>query len=478
MTIKIWISFCGLIGLTLVMDTDRTNAQQVREFFVGPRGSDQAGDGSARRPWATLLHATNIMPDDEAELVFLDGIYGPQSLARTFRKPVIIRAQHPYRARWVSTPSRHRLLTIQRGRRVTISGFEMAGKPGGSGEYLVHITSPDTSEVLLHNNIIHDSYDNDIVKINAGAHHIRFLGNVLYNQPHAGDEHMDINTVHDVMVEDNVFFNDFAASRRPVLNNTHPFVLIKNSGDQPKTRNFLVRGNIFLNWQGRPDEGFLMLGEDAKPFFEAENVVVENNLFLGNSRNGTTAAFTISGVRNVRFRANTIHGDLPLGADDWAFAMRLTRYGPNPKSENISFTNNIWSDPTGTMTHFSAGSPENTAGVSLRNNLYWNGQRPIPIDPDRVLNVADGARAIVKDPGLPADLRSVIPPVWNPTTHRFADGGSTIDEVRTKLIAQYGTPALGSPVIDAGDASDSPKEDILHRRRGTKPDIGAVEVSP
>ena len=44
------------------------------------------------------------------------------------------------------------------------------------------------------------------------------LGNVFYNQPKGGDEHLDINTVHDVMVEDNVFFNDYAASRRPVVN--------------------------------------------------------------------------------------------------------------------------------------------------------------------------------------------------------------------------------------------------------------------
>jgi hypothetical protein len=191
-----------------------------------------------------------------------------------------------------------------------------------------------------------------------------------------------------------------------------------------------------------------------------------------------TAAFAIKGARDVRFRANTVHGDLPLGANPWGFAMRLGREGANPKNENIAFVNNIWSDPTGTMTHFSAGSPENTVGVSLRNNIYWNGPRPVPVDSDRVLNVTDDARAIVKDPGLPGDLRSVIPPVWNPIAHRFADGSSTIDEVRTKLVETYGTPAPGSPAVDAGDPGDSPKEDILHRLRGAKPDIGAVEVNP
>ena len=280
------------------------------------------------------------------------------------------------------------------------------------------------------------------------------------------------------MVEDNVFFNDYAASRRPVVNAAHPFVLIKNSGDTPISRNFLVRGNIFLNWQGRADEGFLMLGEDAKPFLEAENVLVENNLFLGNSRNGMTAAFTVSGVKNVRFRANTVHGDLPLGADDWAFAMRLTRYGPNPRNENIIFANNVWSDPTGTMTHLIAGKPENSTGVVLRNNLYFNGGRPIPMDRDRVLNVTDDPQAVAKDPGLPASLRAVVPPSWDPAARRFADGSATIDEVRKRLVESFGTPSEGSPVIDAADPSDMPKDDILHRRRGLQPDLGAVEVHP
>ena len=407
-----------------------------------------------------------------------DGSYGPQSLGRAFRHPVIIRARTTYHASFSSTPSRHRVLYVEGAANVTLSGFEFRGRPGGTDDYLIQITTPATRQILLHNNIIHDSYKNDIIKINAGAHHIRILQNVFYNQPRGGDEHLDINTVHDVMIEDNVFFNDLAASHRQVLNNTHPFVLIKNSGSRQQSRNFLVRGNVFLNWQGLSDEPYLLLGEDAKPFHEAENVLVENNLFLGNSPNRMTAAFCVKGVKNVIFRANTVHGDFPLGSGSWGFAMRLGREGDNPRNEKIRFTNNIWSDPTGTMTHFSAGSPQNSEQVTLRNCLYYNGGRPIPIDKDRVLNVTDDPSSIVKDPGLPPDLGSVIPPVWNPTTHHFADGSSTIDEVRITLVEHFGTPAPGSPAIDAGDPADSPKDDILHRPRGPKPDIGAVEVKP
>jgi hypothetical protein len=158
--------------------------------------------------------------------------------------------------------------------------------------------------------------------------------------------------------------------------------------------------------------------------------------------------------------------------------MRLGLEGANPKNESITFQNNIWSDPTGTMTHFSAGSSKNAIGASLRNNLYWNGGRPIPIDRDRVLNMSDDPQPIAKDPQLPVDLSAVIPPVWNPTTHRFADGSTSIDEVRRNLVESYGTPAPTSPAIDAADPASMPKDDILHRPRGSRPDIGAVEVGP
>src|SRR5690242_18332993 len=35
----------------------------TRSFYVGPKGSDRTGNGSQGAPWASLRHATTVMPD-------------------------------------------------------------------------------------------------------------------------------------------------------------------------------------------------------------------------------------------------------------------------------------------------------------------------------------------------------------------------------------------------------------------------------
>jgi hypothetical protein len=474
---------CVCLAWGLAVATAECPAQALREaaprvYYVGPDGSDRTGDGSARRPWASLLQATNSVPDVGCEIVFLDGVYGPQDVRRTFLRQVTVRALHPYRACWVSSPARHRVLFVYGAANLTVRGFEMRGAPGPRDDYLVQISLAGCHDVVLEDNVIHDSFVNDLVKLNDGAHHVSIRGNLFYNQPRGGDEHLDINTVHDVRVENNVFFNDFAASRRPVTNTTHPFVLIKNSGSRPTSRGFVVAGNVFLNWQGASDQPLLLIGEDGKPFPEAREVLVENNLFLGNTGNRCTAAFAVKGARDVAFRANTVHGDFPLGSDSWGFALRLGREGENLPNENIQFHNNVWSDPTGTMTHFAAGSRPNTTGTVLRHNLYFNGGEPIPVDADRVLNVTDDAEAVVADPRLPADLSAVVPPVWRGPSAGFAEGSRTIEEVRRRLVHNFGTPGSDSPVVDAADPARMPAVDMLGRPRGERPDVGAVEVRP
>ena len=478
MTAVLYALWIGLILLGPSLDIASARADPPRTFFIGPAGNDRTGKGSRARPWASLLHATNTVPDEGCEIIFLDGVYGPQDIRRRFRQHVRIRSQNPYHAVWVSSASRHRVLFVYGAANLIVSGFEMHGAPGPHDDYLVQISLPETHDVVLENNIIHDSYVNDLVKINDAAHQITIRGNVFYNQPRGGDEHLDINTVHDVFVENNLFFNDFEASQRPVTNTTHPFVLIKNSGSKPTSRGFVVSGNVFLNWQGKSDQPFLLLGEDGKPFHEAREVLVENNLFLGNTPHAITAAFAIKGARDVDFRANTILGDFPLGTVSWGFALRLGREGKNPPNENLAFENNIWSDPTGTMTHFAAGSRANSREIRLRHNLYDNGGQPLPVDRDRVLNPSDDPQALIQDPRLPRDLSGIIPPVWRRSQDRFADGSHTIEEARRRLVEQYGTPRAGSPVVDAADPDHMPGVDILGRPQGARPDLGTVEVSP
>ena len=272
-----------------------------------------------------------------------------------------------------------------------------------------------------------------------------------------------------------MFGNDFEGSGRANPNSTHPFIVIKNSGSTPVTRNVTVRRNVFLNWQGASDQGFLLLGEDGQPFHEAEDVLVENNLFLGNAPNPVAAAFTIKGAKNVTFRSNTVTGNLPVNG--WCYAVWLGREGANPPNENVFFHNNVWSDPTGSMERFSLGSPENTVNAVLLGNLYYNGGNPIPVDPVRLLNVTDDPEATVADPGLETDQEDLVPPRWYPAAGAFTGGLASIGEVRADLIARYGTSPAASPVVGAADPANSPAEDILGNPRDGSPDLGAVEVA-
>ena len=69
---------------------------------------------------------------------------------------------------------------------------DLVGDPGGDDF---------VSRVSLRNNILHDSYNNDILKINNGAGNITVEGNVFHNQT-GSDEHIDVNSVTDVIMCD------------------------------------------------------------------------------------------------------------------------------------------------------------------------------------------------------------------------------------------------------------------------------------
>ncbi len=459
-------------------------------FYVATDGNDQSGDGSFANPWQSIGGALASLHDDNVDgatvLVRPGDYFGRQSLVGTFNSGVTVRSEVPYQARL-----RHSSQTVvayanSRGAsNITVEGFDIAHTGAGASPLVFHIDgaggNQGIGQITVRNNVIHDSYNNDLLKINNGVTDIVVEGNMFYNQT-GSDEHIDINSVEDVIVRDNVFFNDFTGSGRVNNNNTSGYIVIKDSNDDDDqfvgNDRVTVQRNVFLNWEGSTGGNFVLIGEDAKPYIEARNVMVENNLMLGNSSEVMRAAFGVKSGENVTFRNNTVVGDLPA----LAYAMRVNVESPVVTNDEINFYNNIWSDPTGTMGASFGGSndfSDTPAGEvdqwELENNQYFNGGAAIPSSASETINFTDDTRRIVGDPGLPTQANLVVPR-WDSTDGEFADGSATIREAFVNLVMRYGTPSSTSSGVDQAWAAQSPADDILGNLRDDTPDVGAFEL--
>lgn len=449
-------------------------------FYVAVEGNDETGDGTLAAPWATITHALDSVADGSIILV-RPGLYtGRVRIRGQFANGVTVRSEIPYRAQLRADET---VLTIFEAQGITIEGFDVAHSSPAAEALVVQIQdalgdepggAEFTSRITLRNNILHDSYNNDILKINNGVQQIIISGNVFYNQGDS-DEHIDINSVRDVVIEDNVFFNDFAASGRSSSGESSSFIVVKDSNGEEDgligTENLTIRRNIFLHYEGSGGQNMVLLGEDGNAYYEVSNVLIENNLFLGDGT-AVRSPFGTKGVQDVVFRHNTISGDMPGGA----FAWRSNVEGENQPNNNIQLYNNIFSDPTGTMDNFATAPEGETAVFTLAHNLYWNGGQPLPVgDAAEVVQITADSTAVTGDPRLNPPL---LPPrpVWDAATGQFGGGAADIRTAFGQLVQAYGVPQVGSAAIDAADTAHLSGEDILGQPRGTLADLGAYEV--
>jgi len=466
----------ALVGITVIF-TSPSAAAPSATFYVATDGSNESGDGSAGNPWAAITHALDTVPDGSLILVKPGTYNGRVRLRGQFTNGVVVRSEQPYQAKLRHDST---VITCFYGQGITLEGFDIAHDGSEAGALVIQIQdlidepggSDIVSRITLRNNILHDSYNNDILKINNGAGQITVEGNMFFNQT-GSDEHIDINSVENVIVQDNIFFNDFAGSNRPNNNNTSSYIVIKDSNGNSDgiqgSRHITVRRNVFLNWEGSTGSNFVLVGEDGNPYFEGRDIAVENNLMLGNSSHVMRAAFGVKGGQNILFRHNTVVGNLP----SLAFAFRLNREQDNPANENIQFYNNIWADLDGTMNDFSDTPAGHTTSFMLDWNLYWNDGSAIPQSGDDMINYTDDTNRIVANPQLP-NQSSLIVPHWDSDTQMFRDGSESIREAFVKLVGQNGRLGDNSPAIDTSNPSQAVSEDILGNPR-VNADLGAVE---
>jgi hypothetical protein len=460
-------------------------------YYVATNGNDSSGNGSSSRPWRSINTAIRRVPDGSKIMVRPGTYNGKVVMERIFSTGIIIQSERPYQAKLRNSSDK---VVSGYGRGYTLTGFDIAHNPGASGTYIIQLwkssgNGSSGQRITIKDNVIHDSYHDDLLKVNAGARDIVIQGNIFYNMggPNV-DEHIDVNSAYNVTIQDNIFFNRFEDSGRTNHNSTGSFIVIKDSNGANDgvsgSHGIDVRRNIFLNWQGEVGSAFIGLGDGNNyPFYQAWDILIENNLFLGNSNNKVHGPIKAMGVKDLTFRNNTISGDMPSNS----FSMRLMKSSSGLKNVNVRFFNNIWADPAGTMgadtptgtQRFSNTPPSDTDSFSINSNLYWNSSRPIPVNPNDLINYTRDSRAITANPRLNTNHGGIIPPCWDAGRLLFDGGSPTIREAFKNLIWQFGYIPSDSPARDSGNDANAPADDILGNPRnvGAK-DIGAFEWRP
>jgi len=451
-------------------------------YWVSLDGDDDSGDGSADEPWRHLAHALATVPAGGGfDILLEDGVYdGPTRVERGFESEVVVRSANPYGATLTNFSTNDPILfvTHQGSVRLVFEGlaFSNLGSTRSAcsiaAGHMIQLTN--VSDFTLRDSLILGSDRmprcNEVIKVNLDDAFffptgVRFAGNFFYTPPAVdGREMIDVFEPGELDIVDNIFVSDRGRD------GGEAFVRLWGewgSNTTRKPRHHISR-NIFLNYEGSGDRGFIELGGEGTSIYEISEALIENNLFVGSSSTNMLAPVVLRGVRTITFRANTVVGDLP----STAFLTAIGSDGSNPASTEILLANNLLADPAGTMTApwVHAFGEVEVETVELDNNLLWNAGSAAPVVDDPAL--------LSGDPQLPRDPSGYSLPSWDPELGRFVSGSESIRAEFERLVIELAAIAAGSAARNAADASKMPENDILGRPRDANPDVGAFELLP
>ncbi|MDR0930759.1 MAG: S-layer homology domain-containing protein [Clostridiales bacterium] len=451
------------------------------------------------------LYASN--PEGGFKVVLKEGTYPAFGYINNlrFQNPILIVAEKPYKAK-VQDTSTNRQMYITKSQNIIISGIEFSGTKGVTKTgYLTQIEL--SKNITLENCILHDSYNNDILKLNEKSSNTIIRNCVFYNANAGGDEHIDANSVYHTTIEGCIFFNDYKASQRAEQNTTSPYILFKSSSSGPYTGDKVyddaqfnnqgryengvwicnnwtedidsndrakpsydakIRNNVFMNWWGLPDQSYVLLGEDNKPFYEVQDVEITNNFFLnnktrstisniGNYYNRMSGNITLKNTQNVQITNNVSNGYVQYcwdnhnaGLESFGYFIRFSKEGAIPSLNNITITGNSLADYSGAMGLLSGGIAEMVTNLTFNANNFYNGGKPFAnkASYNMILPVTADKNATFADPGFADNLDNVLTPYYNGSS--FNGGYSTIQAARRDLITKYGTNANANNNVNTG----------------------------
>jgi hypothetical protein len=338
----------------------------------------------------------------------------------------------------------------------------------------------DSKNIILENNLIHDSFNNDLLKLNEHSDSCEVRSNIFYNQDNNPDinggasQHIDANSVYHTIIEGNIFFNEYTVSGRENANRSSSFVLFKSSSTTLETVQYasydaIIRKNVFLNWWGKSDQGYIQLGEDGKPFYEISNVEISDNLFInnqtrsiangdGNLYNRMAGTMAIKCAKNVRIENNISTGFIQHSWHAFndthngffGYLLRISREGESPVIDGITITGNSLVDYSKQMGYISAGTKAMAINTTIDANNFFNGGKTFlntPIE-DLAIQIKDDIHATFDDPRLEADLTNVATPYFDGS--KINGDYATINDARLDLILKYGT---AKPVVNGDDVA-------------------------
>ncbi len=464
-------------------------------FYVSPDGDDSSGDGSSAAPWATIDYAVAHIPSAGGDTIIVkDGLYnGRNYITESFDNWIVIAAENVYRAKLTNiqneTGGEAFGIFTPGSAKIIAQGFIISNADDNykcaEREENVLIHFQDACDIIFQNNIVFGNNIaeccNELLKINRGSEefyprNIHVRGNVFYDHVSSpGADIIDAVRPGELDIYENIFFTRSSP-------NAQSFITLKRQvqeADIPdpykpaRNPRHKVHKNIFLNWDGKSDQAFIQFGEDGQNELMITNSLIENNLMIGNSSHPIVAAVQLKGAKNITVRANTITGDLPGST----YGFRIGTEGDNPPVDSFFITNNIWSDPTGSMTNrfINTYGDVDVSSITLYNNLFYNTGNSLP-DQGSVLPSAD-PNLITGNPGLEENQENIILPVWDEDTKQFPSGNRTIRKEFERLVLAYGVIPAGSPVINRADSSAMPADDILGNKRDSLPDIGCLEYN-